>query len=361
MPFNSITYRVLIASPSDLQEERTAAAEAVNEWNAQHAVAEAVVLLPVRWETHAVPATSVRVQGEIDRQFAMDCDILVGMFWTKLGTPTGVADSGTLEEIAGFVQANKPAMLYFSTRPIDPNRIDVGQFRRLKSFKQATYSKALVGTFNTVDDLRGRVLRDLLATVRELKKRYSRRRKLTKVERAALLTDLMIKHRRHGITAKEFRRYEQEILGVPHERTKAQTSDPPTGAVEPNRGVIGYMPNGDKVEWVKDVDDNGKPMEWPLLLRRNDNAILNAYREFWDKVWWNRHQNWLYRIKIGEERLNREQRPVLELAKKAAKRIERKYGRRNLGWSDFEWGLLSGRMSALAWVMGAEWPESLDT
>jgi hypothetical protein len=40
MPFTSETYRVLIASPSDLAEERHAAMEAVNDWNAQHAVAE---------------------------------------------------------------------------------------------------------------------------------------------------------------------------------------------------------------------------------------------------------------------------------------------------------------------------------
>lgn len=109
MAFNSLTYSVLIASPSDLGEERDVATEAVNEWNAQHAAAESVVLLPVKWETHATPATGVRVQREINRQFVKDCDILVGMFWTKLGTPTGVADSGTVEEVDLFVEASKQA------------------------------------------------------------------------------------------------------------------------------------------------------------------------------------------------------------------------------------------------------------
>jgi len=60
MPARSLTYRVLVASPSDLAEERRAATEVVYEWNAQHAAAESVALLPIKWETHAMPQSGVR-------------------------------------------------------------------------------------------------------------------------------------------------------------------------------------------------------------------------------------------------------------------------------------------------------------
>ena len=126
-----------------------------------------------------------------------------------------------------------------------------------------------------------------------------------------------------------------------------------TGQLGPNGHRIGYMNNGDKVEWIPDEDAPGG--EWPLVIRRNDKDILKSHREFWDKVWWIRHTASLAKMERGELGA------IPELTFKAAKRIERRYGRKNLVLSDFEFGLLSGKLSALAWVLGLEWEESLDT
>ena len=43
------------------------------------------------------------------------------------------------------------------------------------------------------------------------------------------------------------------------------------------------------------------------------------------------------------------------------KKVEARYGKENLGlYTDFEWGMINGKLSALRWVMGDEW-DFLDT
>lgn len=137
---------------------------------------------------------------------------------------------------------------------------------------------------------------------------------------------------------------------LPHDLTQATV---PQLAVGPNAHKVGYTETGDMVEWIPgDEDGEG---EWPLLLRRSDLAIKAAYDEFWDRVWWVRHKVRDAKGKAWPSDALRDH------ARAAADEIERRYGRESLVLDDFDFGMLNGKLSALAWVLGSEWCESLDT
>lgn len=141
------------------------------------------------------------------------------------------------------------------------------------------------------------------------------------------------------------------------ERSKAETTDPiPEGEVGPNGFKIGYAENGDKVEWI---EEDGKV--FPMILRRNDNDILDTYNELWEKVWYIRKIIMFEKMESGEEPYEDQTLPHLVKARERMKEIEDKYGSENIGWDDVEWGIIQGKLSALSWVMGSDWEGSLDT
>ena len=91
---------------------------------------------------------------------------------------------------------------------------------------------------------------------------------------------------------------------------------------------------------------------------RNLEEIAKAIEELLDKIWFDRHLSLQYRIDSGLETVAPD---IWEGALKSAQRVIEKYGEDNLGpYSDFEWGMLNGKLSALRWVLGDEW-DMLDT
>jgi len=55
MAFDAKVFRILIASPGDVNDERDLIPEIIEEWNAVNAIHTKVVLMPVKWETHSAP------------------------------------------------------------------------------------------------------------------------------------------------------------------------------------------------------------------------------------------------------------------------------------------------------------------
>ncbi|MGA2229142.1 MAG: hypothetical protein ABSH41_32305 [Syntrophobacteraceae bacterium] len=97
------------------------------------------------------------------------------------------------------------------------------------------------------------------------------------------------------------------------------------------------------------------------IISRSDEAIRAAHDAFRGKVLWNRHKVWLQRVKDGEIPLPEGQESIMEQVEEEAREIEKKYGKKNLLFDEYELGVLDGMMSALAWVLGSEWDESFDT
>jgi len=161
MSYQATVFKVMIASPSDVAAERNVIREIITEWNNVNADSRRTVLLSIGWETHSVPEMGNRPQAIINKQILGGCDLLVGVFWTRLGTETGAYQSGTVEEIEEHLKAGKPAMLYFSDVPVVMGSVDEAQYARLKRFRDDCMTRGLLESYSSVAEFREKLYRHL--------------------------------------------------------------------------------------------------------------------------------------------------------------------------------------------------------
>lgn len=86
---------------------------------------------------------------------------------------------------------------------------------------------------------------------------------------------------------------------------------------------------------------------------RRVSEIMAVEHELFDRLWYGRSE-----ASIGDERPEGYSAEIWATAQAAARRIEEQYGvdllRRDTE-TQFDWGMLSGKISAIRWVLGAEW------
>lgn len=167
MSYEATVFNVMIASPGDVASERSIVREVIAEWNAVHSANRKIVLLPTGWESHSSPEMGGSAQSIINRQVLDKCDLLVGVFWTRIGTQTEDYASGTVEEIERHINSGKPVMLYFSDQPARLDSVDDDQYQELKKFKASCKSRGLYETYDSHSQFKEKFYRHLQLKLNE--------------------------------------------------------------------------------------------------------------------------------------------------------------------------------------------------
>ncbi len=152
--------KIFIASPGDVSEERNCVDEVVADINHGLAKEHGINLESVRWETHGVP-TIARAQASLN-PLVDGCHIFVGILWSRFGSASGKAASGTEEEYRRVLnrwrRTGAPEILpYFGRMSIEPPRssLAVEQLAGVVRFREQLESEnALIGDYNSPAEFR---------------------------------------------------------------------------------------------------------------------------------------------------------------------------------------------------------------
>jgi len=188
MAFEAKVYQVMIASPNDVSHERYLARQIIHSWNDVNAFDKGIFLFPVGWETNSAPKMGDRPQEILNQQILEASDLLIGIFWTRLGTPTGEALSGTVEEIEKHVSSGKLAMLYFSEKPVLLESVDIEQYQELRRFKDECRKRGLVASFDTPEDFQNKLSKHLSLLINS-EPYFIKKHELTAVKEAEGIKD----------------------------------------------------------------------------------------------------------------------------------------------------------------------------
>jgi len=141
--------KLVFCGPNDVAKEIAIAKEIVEKWNQLNAEPRGLWVKHHHWLTDVYPDLAKRSQEIPNRQIIDPANILVAIFWSRFGTPTGIADSGTQEEILRAAGRGKKVMVYFSDLEPKPADADKRQLDLLWQFRQSLCPRGIGWSFNS--------------------------------------------------------------------------------------------------------------------------------------------------------------------------------------------------------------------
>lgn len=155
MPRTGVTvYDLLLSCPGDVLDLKPTIEECVKSFNSSIGEINNIRIELKHWSTDSFPQSGDKPQNILNKQFVNDCDLCVALLGIRFGTPTDNYDSGTEEEIENMLAQDKQVFLYFVERNVDPRKIDLDQYAKVKRFKEKYTDKGVYWSVKTAEDLR---------------------------------------------------------------------------------------------------------------------------------------------------------------------------------------------------------------
>ncbi|TYB73199.1 hypothetical protein [Bizionia myxarmorum] len=142
---------LFISCPGDIKDELNSIEVIVKEFNKTFGKISSFSIQIVHWNEDTYTDVGEDGQEIINNQ--IDYDILIGILWMKLGTPTKRDKSGTVEEINRAIKnPEKQQLIYFKTAtPNNLNAINTSELDDVMLFKKELSNKLLYKEFESIE------------------------------------------------------------------------------------------------------------------------------------------------------------------------------------------------------------------
>jgi hypothetical protein len=141
MAYQATIVTIFISSPGDVKSERQFIIDEIQSWNQRNSEKSGCFLSPRTWEDVVAPDQDQYSQNVINQQIGDSYDVFLGLMWSRFGTPTQAADSGTEEEYDRAIERKNSGThlnlsFFFKTSDVPMSLIDADQITKVSEFKK---------------------------------------------------------------------------------------------------------------------------------------------------------------------------------------------------------------------------------
>ena len=165
--------KCLIASPGDVTQERDICETVFEDLNRELGSVLNFRIESVRWEKDAHAGCGEYGQEVINKQIDDLYDLFLGIMYSRFGTPTPVAGSGTEEEFNIAYSKKQEGkvddiLFYFNSAPIPQGILDPDQYKKVNEFKKRLEElKIFYKSYNGTDAFRDFLRQELTLYFRQ--------------------------------------------------------------------------------------------------------------------------------------------------------------------------------------------------